>query len=120
MSHSSLGTAAEDIALNAHPACRMLLRLATITVDACKSLSVDPAQGFKVVIRDIALHMANRAMDYGKEDSGLCGGALDTRRRQRLFNTDTALPSVQEYLETSCFVQVHGWASIPRPESRKL
>lgn len=62
------------------------------------------AQGFKVVIRDIALHMSNRGMNYQNEDSGLCQGALKTREQRVCFSEPDA-SSVQEYLETSHFVQ---------------
>lgn len=58
-----------------------------------------------MVIRDIGLHMSNRAMDYCSEDAGLCRGALDTQRLQDLPFAKTELSSVQEFLETSQFVQ---------------
>lgn len=61
-------------------------------------------QGFKVVIRDIALHMSNRAMDYHDEDWGLCQGALQARE-QRGCSSEPDVSSVQEYLEMSHFVQ---------------
>ena len=69
----------------------------------------DVLQGFKVVIRDIGLHMSNRLMDYISEDSGLCPGALDNGRgkgRVHLTRNKKELSSVQEYLERSYFVQV--------------
>lgn len=62
-------------------------------------------QGFKVVIRDIGLHMSNRVMDYCNEDVGLCRGALDARRGP-LVAPITDFSSVQEFLESSHFVQV--------------
>lgn len=61
-------------------------------------------QGFKVVIRDIALHMSNRATDYHDEDWGLCQGALQARG-QRVCLSEPDAASVQEYLEMSHFVQ---------------
>lgn len=76
------------------------------------------AQGFKVVIRDIALHMSNRAMDYSSEDFGLCRGALETRRAQHVHLNEADLASVQEYLETSNFVQAR--FSVPIVESNEL
>lgn len=63
-------------------------------------------QGFKVVIRDIGLHMSNRVMDYCKEDVGLCRGALESRRRSPVPPVKTDFSSVQEFLESSQFVQV--------------
>ncbi|CAM9374638.1 unnamed protein product [Scytosiphon promiscuus] len=65
-----------------------------------------PMQGFKVVIRDIGLHMSNRVMNYGKEDAGLCCGALETRRGTPLSPANNGFSSVQEYLEASLFVQI--------------
>lgn len=58
-----------------------------------------------MVIRDIGLHMSNRVMDYCKEDAGLCCGALDTRRGTPLSLANNDFSSVQEYLESSHFVQ---------------
>lgn len=69
-------------------------------------------QGFKVVIRDIGLHMSNRVMDYCSEDAGLCRGALDTQRRQDLPFSRTGLSSVQEFLEMSHFVQASLYRAI--------
>eukprot|EP00903_Cladosiphon_okamuranus_P020010 g18380.t1 len=63
-------------------------------------------QGFKVVIRDIGLHMSNRVMDYSNEDFGLCRGALEARRRPLVAPTKTDFSSVQEFLESSHFVQI--------------
>ncbi|CAM9161574.1 unnamed protein product, partial [Hapterophycus canaliculatus] len=65
-----------------------------------------PMQGFKVVIRDIGLHMSNRVMDYRKEDAGLCCGALDARRGSSMSLANNDFSSVQEYLESSYFVQI--------------
>lgn len=62
-------------------------------------------QGFKVVIRDISLHMSNRVMDYCNEDIGLCRGALETRREPVVPLLKTNFSSVQEFLESSQFVQ---------------
>lgn len=62
-------------------------------------------QGFKVVIRDIGLHMSNRVMDYRSEDAGLCCGALGVQRERDLPLVRSNFSSVQEYLETSHFVQ---------------
>lgn len=64
------------------------------------------AQGFKVVIRDIGLHMSNRVTDYSNEDVGLCRGALEARRGPLVAPTNTEFSSVQEFLESSHFVQV--------------
>lgn len=69
-------------------------------------------QGFKVVIRDIGLHMSNRVMDYCSEDAGLCRGALDTHRRQDKTSARTELSSVQEFLEMSHFVQASLYCAI--------
>lgn len=65
-------------------------------------------QGFKVVIRDIGLHISNREMDYNGEDSGLCRGALQNGGGQgvNITGSKAELSSVQEYLENSFFVQV--------------
>ena len=65
-------------------------------------------QGFKVVIRDIGLHISNREMDYIGEDSGLCLGALhhDGGQGVNITGSKAELSSVQEYLENSFFVQV--------------
>lgn len=66
-------------------------------------------QGFKVVIRDIGLHISNREMDYNSEDSGLCRGALQhDGQRVDITGSKAELSSVQEYLENSFFVQVTG------------
>lgn len=62
-------------------------------------------QGFKVVIRDIGLHMSNRIMDYCNEDVGLCHGALEARRGPLVAPMKTDFSSVQEFLESSHFVQ---------------
>lgn len=64
------------------------------------------AQGFKVVIRDIGLHMSNCVMDYCSEDVGLCRGALEARRGPLVAPMKTNFSSVQEFLESSHFVQV--------------
>jgi len=72
------------------------------------------SQGFKVVIRDIGLHMSNRVMDYSNEDGGLCRGALESRRGSRVPPMKTDFSSVQEYLESSQFVQVSHGSALPR------
>lgn len=66
---------------------------------------IDLSQGFKVVIRDIGLHMSNRVMDYCSEDASLCRGALEAQKGPRVSLTKTDFASVQEYLESSHFVQ---------------
>lgn len=58
-----------------------------------------------MVIRDVALHMSNRPTNYRNEDTGLCRGALKSRS-QHPCTTEAGSSSVQEYLETSQFVQV--------------
>lgn len=63
-------------------------------------------QGFKVVIRDIGLHMSNRVTVYSKEDAGLCRGALEARRGPVVSPMKIEFSSVQEFLESSQFVQV--------------
>ncbi|CBN78544.1 ATG2 Autophagy-related protein homolog [Ectocarpus siliculosus] len=65
-----------------------------------------PMQGFKVVIRDIGLHMSNRVTDYSKEDAGLCRGALEAQRGPVVSPMKTEFSSVQEFLESSQFVQI--------------
>lgn len=72
------------------------------TRQSCDSV----VQGFKVVIRDIGLHMSNRVMDYCNEDVGLCRGALEARRGPPVVPVKTDFSSVQEFLESSHFVQV--------------
>lgn len=59
-----------------------------------------------MVIRDIGLHMSNRVMNYFSEDAGLCGGALETKRGRGPSIAKTDFSSVQEFLESSHFVQV--------------
>ncbi len=71
------------------------------------------SQGFKVVIRDIGLHMSNRAMDYSNEDVDLCRGALESRRGSHVPHVKTDLSSVQEFLESAQFVQVSQSTAFP-------
>lgn len=59
-----------------------------------------------MVIRDISLHMSNRVTDYCNEDIGLCRGALETRREPLRPLAKNDFSSVQEFLESSKFVQV--------------
>lgn len=58
-----------------------------------------------MVIRDIGLHMSNRVMDYCSEDASLCRGALEAQKGPHVSLTKTDFASVQEYLESSHFVQ---------------
>lgn len=62
-----------------------------------------------MVIRDIGLHMSNRVMDYCSEDASLCRGALEAQKGPHVSLTKTDFASVQEYLESSHFVQASAY-----------
>ncbi|CAM9138705.1 unnamed protein product, partial [Choristocarpus tenellus] len=68
-------------------------------------------QGFKLVIRDMALYMSNNPSNYNLENSGLCGGFLGLQGGESGWCDNSQatfgpMPSVQDYLEGSEFVQI--------------